>query len=96
MKTLASYNILRYSFNCERHIATLPLSHHAIKKKEKISFCRIKFFFNNSSQVSYLPTRTEKWQGKIKENYNFTHFVFSYTLEFGRSCEDNFSKEAIP
>jgi len=35
MKTLASYNILRYSFNCERHIATLPHSHHAIKKKMK-------------------------------------------------------------
>jgi len=30
MKTLASYNILRYSFNCERHIAILPLSNHAI------------------------------------------------------------------
>jgi len=68
------------------------------KKHEKIiSFCRFKVSFSKKSgQVSYLPTRIEKWQGKIKENYNFTVFVFSYTLEFGRSFEDNFSKEAIP
>jgi hypothetical protein len=68
MKTLASYNILRYSFNCERHIATPPLSHHAIKRKEKISFFGFKVFLNKSGKVSYLPTRIEKWQGKINEN----------------------------